>query len=145
MSSQRTTWYIVLIFFGLALCAAGVSILIFVAELHGLMQALPFAFIGIGLGVLAGGIGGVISARIIKKNPSVGKQIEIEANDERNIAITNKAKSKSFDYTSLLFLAFMIFLSVMQVSPVVILVFVGAFVSRVVVFICLSNKYRKEM
>jgi len=109
------------------------------------MQALPFTLVGIGLGVFGGGLGGALSVRIMKKDPNMAKQIQIEENDERTITIDRKAKAGTYGFTSMLLAALIILLAVMQVQPLIIFVFIGAFFLRILMFIYLFNKYQKEM
>jgi hypothetical protein len=145
MNNKKSTGYIITAIIGCILAALGVGLAILYTEPEGIMRGLPFALIGVGLGAFGGGLGGALSNRILRKNPSLAKQKEIEVNDERNITIANRAKAKVFDFTSLLFAALLIFLAVMQVQSIIVIIFAVLYVLRFILFIYLLNKYHKEM
>ncbi|MEA4889917.1 MAG: hypothetical protein VB070_10685 [Clostridiaceae bacterium] len=44
----------------------------------------------------------------MKNNPEIQKQIEIEKNDERNVAMMNRAKAKAYDIMTFVFGALML-------------------------------------
>ena len=50
---------------------------------------------GMGFGLFGVGIATIIEHNLYKKNPKLQEKKIIEQNDERNIAINNKAKAKS--------------------------------------------------
>ena len=64
---------------------------------QGVMRTLPYVCIGVGCGLFGHGMGNVISERAINSAPELKKKLDIEKNDERNVAIANKAKGKAFD------------------------------------------------
>ena len=68
-----------------------------------LLNKLPDCVIGTGFGIGAGLCGMSIANLIIqlyyKRHPAIKKQSDIEARDERTLAINHKAKAKAFDYT----------------------------------------------
>lgn len=145
MNGKILRGYIFLAVAGALLLAAGVGLMILFAEPQGMMKTLPFVCLGVGAGALSGGIGGAVGSRLMRKNPDMAKQKEIAVKDERNIAIANKAKAKAFHYTWMLFPCLLLFLAMMQVNLAVILVFVAAYLSVIILFIYLFNKYDKEM
>lgn len=53
--------------------------------------------IGLGSGLASLNVVHIIINRMNKKHPELKRQSEIEAKDERTIAITNKAKAKAYD------------------------------------------------
>jgi len=130
---------------GFIVLALGVLLLITNTNPQGIIQALPFTLLGVGVGAFFGGLSGVLGNRILKNNPDLAKQKEIEVNDERNNAIANKAKARTFDLTWPIFVALIIFITLMQVEAIVILVFVGVFVLMVFLFLFFLIKYNKEM
>ncbi len=145
MNNKKTKGYVFLMIIGAILFTAGVVLAIRFTEPQGIMKTLPFICIGVGAGALGGGLGGAATSYLMRKNPSMAKQKEINAKDERNIAIANKAKAKLFNYTLMLFSVLLLFLALIQVELFVILVFVGAYLSIIVLFIYFINKYSKEM
>ena len=145
MNNKKFKGYVLLIIIGVILFVAGIVLMINFEEPQGVMKSLPFVCIGVGLGALSGGIGAVISFHLMQKNPSMAKQKEIDIKDERNINITNKAKAKVFNYTWMLFSALLIFLAMMEIKLSIIVVFIGAYLSIIILYIYLLNKYSKEM
>lgn len=57
----------------------------------GFLIPLPYLCIGFGCGLFGHGTGNLIASRAIGRDPSAQKQMEIEKNDERNVAICNRA------------------------------------------------------
>jgi len=144
VKDKKFIGFVILAVIGLGLAAFGFVLAFTGGEPDNIMQALPFAYIGIGLGAFGGGFAAAISMHIMKKNPKIAKKL-VEANDERSVAISNNVKSKLFDFEWIMFAALILFLSVMLADPVVVLVFIGAFFLRIIMFVYLLNKYHKEM
>ena len=143
--NKKFTPYIAAIMLGSIVAAIGTALAITQTDPQGIMQGLPFALIGIGLGAFGGGMGGAISTRTLDKNRHLAKQKAIEINDERNIKIATISKAKTFEITTYLFGALIIFLALMQVALVVIIVFIAAFFLRMWIFLFYLNKFHKEM
>lgn len=81
----------------------------------------------------------------MKKDPKAAKKIEIEAKDERNVAISNKAKAKAYDLMQIVFGALILVFALMQVDMYVILAFVAAYLSIIFSMVYYFNKFNKEM
>lgn len=64
---------------------------------------LPYVFVGIGSGVFGSGMGSIVTSRTLKKHPETQRVLEIEKKDERNIAISNRAKAKAYDAMTFVF------------------------------------------
>lgn len=109
------------------------------------LMKLPYIFIGIGCGLFGHGMGNLIADKAISKDADVRKRIEIEKNDERNIAISNRAKSKAYDIMTFVFGALMVSFALMGVEmiPILLLVFAYLFVQGSAIYYQL--KYDKEM
>ena len=71
--------------------------------------------------------------------------MEIDKNDERNIAIANQAKAKAYDIMLYVFGALMVAFALMSVDMVAVLLLVAAYLFVVGFFIYYLNKYHKEM
>ena len=71
--------------------------------------------------------------------------MEIEQGDERNIAISNRAKAKAYNVMLYVFGALMVALALMQVSTAAILLLVTAYLTVVGFFLFYLNKYHREM
>lgn len=81
----------------------------------------------------------------MRDNPQLQKQIAIEQNDERNIALSNRAKAKAFDAMLYIFSAALLALSLMKLPLMAILILTGAYLAVISYFIFYLNKYHKEM
>lgn len=112
------------ILLGLLLLAMGLFLIKTSIEAQGAMRALPYVCIGIGCGLFGHGMGNVISQRAIQSDPQLKKKLEIEKNDERNMAIANKAKGKAFDMMTFVFGALMVSFALMEVDMVAVLLLV---------------------
>lgn len=108
-------------------------------------STIAYISIGFGCGIFGHAFGGVIERITYKKHPELQKQREIEASDERNTAITNKAQSKAFNIMIYVFGALFVAFALMNVDLKVILLLIGAYL-----FVCGASvyyriKYEKEM
>ena len=99
---------------GLALLALGLYLVKTTNATEGILLTLPYVFVGIGSGLFGQGMGGVIERRVLKKNPEILKQKEIEVNDERNQQISNRAKAKAYDIIIFIFGALMVFMMIFK-------------------------------
>ncbi|MBQ5368634.1 MAG: hypothetical protein IIU56_00265 [Peptococcaceae bacterium] len=129
---------------GILCFITGLVLLKAIAEPQGVLQVLPYLCIGIGCGVFGHGAGEIAANRAYAKNPQLCKQMEIEKQDERNIAIANQAKAKAYDSMLYVLGAVMIAFALMNVQTTTILLLVGAYLLVVGVFIFYLNKYQKE-
>lgn len=130
---------------GLVLLAVGLYLAKTIADPHGIMRALPYVFIGIGCGLFGQGMGGVIERRVLKKNPEILKQKEIEVNDERNREISSRAKAKAYDMMVFVFGALMIAFALMGVDLVALLLLVFAYLFVIGSGIYYRVKLEKEL
>lgn len=112
--------------------------------MYSVSQVVPYLCIGVGCGAFGHGVGEIATNRALKKDPQLRKQIEIEKQDERNIAITNQAKAKAYDMMLYVFGALMIVFALMNKTMTATLLLVGAYLLVVGVFIFYMNKYQKE-
>ena len=112
---------------GLLLLAGGLFLVKSTAAFQGSLSALPYVFIGEGSGLFGHGMGSIISNRAIRNNPELKKRQDIEKNDERNIAIANRAKGKAFDMMTFVFGALMVSFALMEVDMVPLLLLVFAY------------------
>lgn len=140
---KKTGYVIVMI--GILLLGTGLYFVKVVSNPQGIMLTLPYVCIGIGSGLFGHGMGSILSRRAMQNNPQMQKQMEIEQNDERNIAIANRAKGKAFDMMTFVFGALMIAFALMgaDLAAVLLLVFAYLFVHGYAVY-C-RCRYEKEM
>lgn len=129
---------------GLMLLAAGL-ILAKTVEPEGIMRALPYIFIGVGCGVFGGGTANIIGNIVLKKRPDIEKQKEIEKNDERNIALSSRAKAKAFDIMVFVFGALMLSFALIGTDVLAVLLLVFAYLFVLGCCVYYRIKYEKEM
>lgn len=130
---------------GIILLAIGLFLVKKFVEPQGILRALPYICVGIGCGVFGHGMGNVLSRRAIKNNPDVEKQIIIDRNDERNLAITNRAKAKAYDMMTFVFSALLLSFALMGIDMVAVLLLVFAYLFVEGYGIYYRCKYDKEM
>ena len=130
---------------GLLLLGVGLALLKLIVNPQGVMLTLPYICIGVGCGMFGHGLGNVVSNRVAKNNPELKKQIEIDKNDERNVAVSNQAKAKAYDMMLYIFGALMIAFALMGVGVAAVLMLVFAYLLVVGFFIYYLNKYNNEM
>lgn len=142
---MKTKKYYVVAAIGLLLLVAGLCLVKMAADPQGIMQALPYVCIGIGCGMLGHGMASVISQKAIAKYPDIQKQKAIEENDERNVAIGNRAKAKAFDVMTFVIGALMLTFALMNIDLAAILLLVFAYLFIQGCGIYYRGKYEKEM
>ena len=109
------------------------------------MRTLPYVCIGIGCGLFGHGMGNVISERAINSDPELKKKLDIEKNDERNVAIANRAKGKAFDMMTFVFGALMLSFALMGIDMVAVLLLVFAYLLVHGFALYYRFKFDKEM
>ncbi len=100
---------------------------------------------GLGCGAFGYGLGGMVNSRVIRNNPQLKRQLEIEQNDERNIALSNRAKAKAYDAMLYVFGALMVAFAIMGVEMPAVLLLVAAYLFAVGYFIFHLNRYNRQM
>ncbi len=130
---------------GVLLLGIGLFLLKTLSDPQGIMLPIPYICIGLGFGTFGQGMGNIISKKVIKKNPEIEKQFLIDSNDERNIALDNRAKAKVFDIMIFVFGALMISFALMGTEISAVLLLVGAYLFVVGCEVYYRFKYDKEM
>ncbi len=130
---------------GLLLLAVGLIMLKVIADPQGILLTVPYVCIGLGCGAFGHGVGDLVNHKVAKNDPQLQKQMEIDKNDERNIAIANKAKANAYDIMLYVFGALMLTFALMNVDMLAILLLVAAYLFVVGFFIYYLNKFHKEM
>ena len=90
-------------------------------------------------------MGNLISDKAIQNYPDIKRQKEIEEKDERNIAISSRAKAKAYDIMTFVFGALMVSFALMGVDMIPILLFVFTYLFIQGYAIYYRCKYEKEM
>ena len=117
----------VVVVIGFLLLGIGLFLLKTIENPDGIMQTLPYVCIGVGCGFFGQGMGNALSQKVMQKNPNMQKKMDIEKNDERNIAISNRAKGAAFDTFTFVFGALMLIFTLMNVDTAALLLFVFAY------------------
>lgn len=130
---------------GILLLGSGLFLIKSISDPQGIMKALPYICVGLGCGIFGHGMGNILGERAMKNNPEIKKQLEIEQNDERNIAIGNAAKAKAYEMMIYVFGALIMSFGLMAVDMVVLLLLVFAYLFVVFYGIYYRFKYDKEM
>ncbi len=140
---KKTGYVIVMI--GILLLGSGLYFVKTISNPQGIMLTLPYVCIGIGSGLFGHGMGSILSRRAMQNNPQMRKQMEIEQNDERNIAIANRAKGKAFDMMTFVFGALMISFALMGADLAAVLLLVSAYLFVHGYALYCRCRYEKEM
>ncbi len=143
MSKSIKDYMIVLI--GLVILAGGLVSLKIVAEPQGIMLTLPYICVGVGCGIFGHGMGSILSRKALKNHPEVQKQMEIEAKDERNMAIANQAKARAYDMMVFVFGALMLSFALMNVDLKALLLLVFAYLFVIGYGVYYRFRIEKEM
>lgn len=143
MKSKITNHATIII--GLLLLAVSLYLIKTSNDPQGIMRTLPYVCIGIGCGLFGHGMGNVISERAINSYPELKRQLDIEKNDERNVAIANRAKGKAFDMMTFVFGALMLSFALMGIDMVAVLLLVFAYLLVHGFALYYRFKFDKEM
>ena len=108
-------------------------------------QAAPYLCIGLGCGVFGQGLGELFTRWGEKKHPEIARQRKIEENDERNVALRDRAEAKAYRIMIPVFGALFLAFGLMNVELRVILLLVAAYLYICGCSVYYSIKYRKEM
>lgn len=134
---------IVFVVVGLLLAAVGFVLLREMPEAWG--GPLPYLCLGVGAGAFGWGSGELLKQRALQGDPALEKQLEIEARDERNVALANRAKARAFDAMLYVFGALMLAFALMKADLTLILLLVGAYLLVVGISVYYYIRYDKEM
>lgn len=141
---QKKSGYVIAII-GVLLLGSGFYLVKTINNPQGVMLTLPYVCIGIGCGLFGHGMGSIISEKAMQSDPQMQKRVKIEQNDERNMAIADRAKGKAFEMMTLVFGMLMLVFTLMGVdlTAILLLVFAYLFVHGYAIY-C-RCKYEKEM
>ena len=81
----------------------------------------------------------------IKNIKGLERKIEIDKNDERNIMIMNKSKSKAYDLMTYLFMIVIIAFSFMNIDKLIIIVLLALYLIIQIYAIFCRFKFEREM
>ena len=133
------------IIMGLLLIIGSIIALYFFRDEKSAYTVISFTVFGCGFGLLGDGIGRLNAARLEKKDPERMKLFNIEKNDERNIAIDEKARAKAFTLSQYLFPAVLVALVIMKVDIKALIPVVAADLLVLAYSLYIRQKLYKEM
>jgi len=110
------------------------------------IPALPFIMFGCACGLFGHSLGNMFARKKQKEQPEEVKKMEIALNDERNIALTHRAKAKAFDMMIYIFGLVLLALALIGITPIIGLVLVfAAYIAVITIYGIYLNKFHKEM
>lgn len=130
---------------GILILGTGLLLTKTLSNSQGIMVYMPYVFIGIGCIGFGYGMGNMVSKRVLKNNPEIENQIEIDKHDERNVAISNHAKAKSFDFMVYVFGALILSFAIMGIDWILLLLLVFAYLLTIGNYIYYMYKYNREI
>ena len=130
---------------GTILLVAGLYLVKTIVEPQGILEALPYVCVGLGCGIFGHGMGNILSRKAFMNSPEIQKQIEVDRNDERNIAIANRAKARAYDRMTFVFGALMLSFALMRVDMAALLLLVFAYLFVQFYGVYYRCKYDREM
>lgn len=145
MKEYKVGRYVFLSMFGLVIFGAGLALIKLLPEAEGILKTLPYLCVGVGAGIFGGNLGTAIRNKTMLKNPQAAKQIEVEQKDERNQAISNKAKARAYDLMIYVYAAMLVAFALMQVDMYIILTLVAVYLFFAFTNVYYLTKYDKEM
>ena len=135
----------ILLTMGLLLVIGSVFALYFFGNEKFAYTVISYCIFGGGFGLLGDGIGRLNVARLEKKDPERMKLVNIEKNDERNIAIDEKARAKAYTLSIYLFSAVLVALAIMRVDIKALLLVLAADLLVLAYSLYIRIKLYKEM
>ena len=137
---KKQVWYVLLAVAGIALMIAGVVWL-----RAGVENVVPYLCIGVGAGIFGYGTGAWLQYRALKDAPEARRRIEIETNDERNVAMNNRAKAKAYDAMIYIFSALLLVFALMEINFVAVLLLVAGYLAVCGIYVYYRVRYDREM
>jgi hypothetical protein len=101
--------------------------------------------LGMGGGLLAAGISTLAQARQAIRHPEIQRQNDIEANDERNQMIRNRAQAQAGRVVQWLILALAFAMILLDLPLWLTLVTILVYLSFTVIWMVLAARYQKQM
>ena len=129
---------------GLLACGVALMVLSLVLEDH-VSDSVGGMFMGAGCSLIGFGGSQFCMRHWEKKDPAAMRQAEIEANDERNVAIGNAAKAKGYDVMTFAFGAMLLFSVLMEADLALTLVMVAVYLFIQFYSLWWRFKLEKEM
>ncbi len=140
---MKKAWSYIAAVLGAALAALGAGLL-WGHPAAAIPVGLPYVCIGVGCGLLGYGLGEILGRRALKKHPELEKQQAIEAKDERNIALSNAAKGKSYNVMTYVFGGLLLVYALNGERLAVVGPLIAAYISVQIVYMYYLVKLNRE-
>lgn len=137
--------YKIAVLVGILLAGGGLFLLRSSLELQGILFSLPYFCIGVGCGCFGHGAGELLSRRALKNDPVLQKQLEIQKNDERNVALGLRAKANAYDMGIYLYGALLVAFALMDISLPLLLLLVACYLFLEGYCLYYRLRFEKEM
>ena len=142
---MKRNYQIVWLLLGLALALLGLFWVKTWQVPQGILRTLPYVCIGLGCGLFGQGVGSLYNRHVMRCYPDVAQRQQVEVNDERNIALTNRAKAKGYDCMTVVFGALMVAFALMGAAFTFIVPLVVAYLFVVGSAVYYRIRFEKEM
>lgn len=109
------------------------------------LDFVSYIFIIAGLCIFGHFVSNILKYISIKNIKGLERKIEIDKNDERNIMIMNKSKSKAYDLMTYLFMIVIIAFSFMNIDKLIIIVLLALYLIIQIYAIFCRFKFEREM
>ncbi len=136
--TTNKSMYVLALLLGSAVLIAGIFLLPDTEQ-----KILPGLLMVVGAGLLGFSVPELLLARLV--NPQQRRQIEIEAQDERNVTINYHAKARTFDGMDAVFVVLIVSLILMGVERIGLFMVMGAYGIRWALYVFFLNKYQRRM
>mgnify|MGYP001054679064 CR=1 FL=1 len=107
---------LIISFIGIVSIAGGLLLIKTLENPNEFILTLSYICIGVGCGVFGHGMGNFVAIKTVQNNAEIKKQMDIVRKDERNIAISNRAKAKAYDLMTYTFGALLLIFTLMGVD-----------------------------
>ena len=108
-------------------------------------RPVPYLLLGFGCGAFGWGAGELLKRKALAGDPALERKLRIQQEDERNQAIADRAKARTYDASLYLYGALLTVFALMKVDFVVIMLLVGAYLAVNAISIYYYCKYQREM
>ncbi|MGL4346214.1 MAG: hypothetical protein ACRCTE_13530 [Cellulosilyticaceae bacterium] len=144
MINKKKNGCVILILTGILLAVVGLLLSAFATDGTVIARVASLGF-GLGFGIIGGGIGALYKMNRLEKTPGKSKQMEIDYRDERNAMIRDKANAKAGEFSNWLVLLVAYLCIIMGYPTWLVLLILGVFLSKYILWIVLINRYNKTL
>lgn len=132
-------------FIGIVSIASGILFIKTLENPNEFVLTLSYICIGVGCGIFGHGMGNFLTIKTVPNDPEIKKQMDIARKDERNIAISNRAKAKAYDLMTYSFGTLLLIFALMGVELIPLLLLVFIYLLIQVYALYYRVKFDKEM